>query len=835
MKKLFSLMLLISCFAMDIMAQDAAPTFVLKGIVADSVTNEGEPYATITVARAETPGNAVKRMVTNANGKFSEKVTGTGDFVVTVSSVGRGVISKKVHVDKGEGTVDLGKVLISDHKNELSGVEVVAKKPLVKADIDKIEYNIEDDPDSKTNTVMNMLRKIPMVTVDGQDNIKVKGSSSFKIYVNGKPNNMMTNNPKEVLKSMPATGIKKIEVITNPGPKYDAEGVGGIINIITLGTGFEGYTATFTGRGGSTSAGGGAFATAKVGKFTISANYNYDYSFYIHGYNGSSSTVKGDNPSPMSANMALLNESRNWANTHSGSIEASYEIDTLRLITMSFDVWGQATRYWSNSFADGTSPLTGGSLYDYDMYSKGKNHYLSLNAGLDYQRMFKLKGRMLTFSYRINTNPYNTESYSDYSKISAVEDWADLVSRMKDMYEDMDQRSAEHTFQVDYTTPMGKVHKLETGVKYILRNYKADNDRNTRPNDSTGGYVFDADQSSHYRHQNDILAAYMGYGLNLKKLSGRLGLRYEHTIQDVEYLLGRGDDFRKHFNDFVPSASIGYKLTDTQNLSLSYNMRIYRPSIWYLNPYLNDSDPTSISRGNPDLDSDKSHSLSLGYNSFTNKLQLYFSAGYTFSNNSIQGVTTLVPDNSIPGLQNPTGKDVLYTTYKNIGKNRAFTLNAYANWSVTPSTRIYANVYPFWQSMSNGADISNHGWTFTANGGIQQNLPKDWVISLGGYVQSRQIQLQGRSGAGLYYWLNINKSFLKKRLTISVYANNFFRKWQMYNSNTDMPDFVQKSWSKFTNQSFGVNVSFRIGELNATVKKVERTIVNDDVKSGGKK
>ena len=130
---------------------------------------------------------------------------------------------------------------------ELQDVVVVQQKSLVKSDIDKLTYDIESDPDSKSNTILEMLRKIPMVTVDGEDNIQVNGSSSFKVYVNNKPNQMMSNNPKEVLKSMPATSIKKIEVITNPGPKYDAEGVGGILNIITHSQGIEGYTATFSG------------------------------------------------------------------------------------------------------------------------------------------------------------------------------------------------------------------------------------------------------------------------------------------------------------------------------------------------------------------------------------------------------------------------------------------------------------------------------------------------------------------------------------------------------------------------------------------------------------
>ena len=160
---------------------------------------------------------------------------------------------------------------------ELQGVEVVKQKSLVKSDIDKITYDIESDPDSKSNSILEMLRKVPMVTVDGEDNIQVNGSSSFKIYVNNKPNQMMSNNPKEVLKSMPANSIKKIEVITNPGPKYDAEGVGGILNIITHNQGIEGYTATFSGNVSNRGAGGGVYATVKSGKLTLSTDYNYSY------------------------------------------------------------------------------------------------------------------------------------------------------------------------------------------------------------------------------------------------------------------------------------------------------------------------------------------------------------------------------------------------------------------------------------------------------------------------------------------------------------------------------------------------------------------------------
>ena len=287
-------------------AQKSTPQFQIKGILLDSLTQEGEPYATIKIVKKEAPARALKMLVTDMKGKFQEKVPGAGNFIMTISSVGRNTIVKNFTVKAGETLVDFGTLYITDASNELGQVEVVAQKPLVKADIDKIEYNVQDDPDSKSNSVLEMLRKVPMVTVDGEDNIKVNGSSSFKVYVNGKPNNMMSNNPTEVLKSMPANSIKNIEVITNPGPKYDAEGVGGILNIITVGGGLEGYTATFSGNVSNMGAGGGLFGTIKSGKLTLSARYNYNHNNSPRNYSGGTRRTFLNFPAARYANNSLI-------------------------------------------------------------------------------------------------------------------------------------------------------------------------------------------------------------------------------------------------------------------------------------------------------------------------------------------------------------------------------------------------------------------------------------------------------------------------------------------------------------------------------------------------
>ena len=721
---------------------------------------------------------------------------------------------------------------ITDASNELGQVEVVAQKPLVKADIDKIEYNVQDDPDSKSNSVLEMLRKVPLVTVDGEDNIKVNGSSSFKVYVNGKPNNMMSNNPTEVLKSMPANSIKHIEVITNPGPKYDAEGVGGILNIVTVGSGLEGYTATFSGNVSNMGAGGGLFGTVKSGKLTVSARYNYNYNDRPRSYSGGNRRTVGD-VTEGSSDLDYDGSSKGHGNFQSGSMEASYEIDTLRLVSMSFGLWGGGNNSTSINNTLATAPGTSNELYRYVSDGRSKSSWYSIDGGVDYQRMFHVKDRMFTLSYKINTSPQTSDSYSTYNDMHAATDWEDFLKRLYDLNNDGSQNTTEHTFQADYTTPIGKIHTLEAGAEHILRDNSSEDDRYERQIGTTGDYVLDEEHSSHYKHQNDILAAYMGYGLRVKKISGRLGVRYEHTKQEVKYLLGRGDDFNKNFDDVVPSASIGYKLTDMSNLRFGYNMRIYRPGIWYLNPYLNDSNPTNISQGNSHLDSEKSHSFNLSYSNFTQKFNINLSARYSFTNNSIEQVTEQVKDTEIEGLQNPTGKEVLYSTYQNIGKSRNASLSGYVNWNATSNTRIYANLYGNYTYMEGANGLKNDGWNLFAYGGAQQSLPHDWRISLNIYGQTPWIMLQGKGSSFFDYGLSVNKSFLNKRLTLSAFASNFFKKYTSPTSSIEGVGFTQDSWNRYTRQRFGVSVSYRIGELKASVKKAARTISNDDVKGGG--
>ena len=833
MKQTLISMALILMLALCAKAQNTQHSYTITGVVADSVTHEGEPYATLTIARADSAAKPVKQALTDIKGRFSISSSGTGSYLLMVRSMGRKPMQRAYTVDATTRTIDLGTLLLQDGGNQLETVEVVAYKPLVKADVDKIAYSVEDDPEANTNTVIEMLKKLPMVTVDGQDNIRVNGNSSFKIYVNGKPNNMMTKNPKEVLKSMPASSIKKIEVITNPGPKYDAEGVGGILNIVTEGKGPEGYNATFSGRANNSSYGGGLYATVKQGKLTMSVNYNASSNHSPKGYTYSDRSQIGTDGTVTSSTVA-----DGYTKGHSlwqgGDIEASYEIDTLRLITGSFSLSKFTSKRDALNTAFSTMPATGQRLYGYRSPSHSKENWDDYSASLDYQRSFSVKDRLLTLSYRLESSPSTSDSRYLYTDREAADDWQTFIDRMRDQRMDGDENTMEHTFQIDYTTPFAKHHTWEAGVKYILRRNKSDNDRynlGTGDKDET----YDSDNSSHYRHHNDILAAYTGYGLTLDKWSARLGLRYEHTLQKVEYLLGRGTNFHKNFDDLVPSARLGYKFSDATNLSLGYKMRINRPGIWYLNPYLDDRIPDAISQGNPNLDTEKSHAVDLQFSSYNSKLTYTLTGTYRFVNNSIESVDRLVNDRDIEGLPNPTGKDVIYSSYANIGHIQYAGLMAYANWTPITNTRITLNGSVGYSHMSDGQSLRNHGWCTNIDASLQQTFAKTWIFNASYYVQTPQPTLQGKDARYQWYNFSLSKSFMDKRLTLTAYIiNPFGKRYFCYRSETVADNFRTTASSSWCQLYYGVSVRFRIGKLKASVKHTERTVENNDVKQGGR-
>jgi len=804
------LLFFVTSFSLSAHAQ-----FQVKGVLVDSLTHEGEPYATIRISTVKEPNKPVQLAITGQDGEFNEKLRSAGEYIISFTSVGKNPVQKEFTLTDAVKSVDLGRIMISESAEMLKGVEIVAQKPLVKAEIDKVTYSIEDDPDSKTNSTLEMLRKVPLVTVDGEDNVKVNGSSSFKVHVNGKPNNMMSNNPKEVLKSLPANSVKSIEVITDPGAKYDAEGIGGILNIITTdNAGLQGYTATFNAGIDNRGFDAGAYGTVKVGKFTVTGNYSLSDSKSPRGYSDSG---REDYTSDEYKYLNTEGSSKGGNLFQFGSMEGSYEIDTLNLVTFSMQMFGGTS---DHNGVSSTQMLNAQHehAYSYDMVNRGKSGFGNIGANFDYQHSFKKKGEYLTFSYRYSGSPNDSEAHTDYENIK---DYPYDMNFMRNQYYDNDAHTDEHTFQLDYVNPINQMHDIDFGAKYILRNNKSGS-RVYKEYD--GVYQEDNNLTDVFNQTQNILAAYADYKVKWKKLAAKAGVRYEHTFMDVEYDKLAEKNFKADFDDLVPSLMLSYQLGPTQTLRASYNMRISRPGIWYLNPFRDTSNPTSISYGNPDLETEKSHSLGLTFSSFSAKFNINATLNYSFVNNGIERYSFM-------------NNGVMESTYGNIGHTKRTMLSLWMNWNPGSKTRISINASGMYADfMSDEPFLKQRNSGFYGNGflNVQQTLPWDLRISLVGGGTTPNITLQGKGMSFAYYGFGLSRSFLEeKRLTVSLHASNLFNKYMKFKNETNTSTFRSWSGSRQQQQSYGLNVSWRFGKLKAQVKKTNRSITNDDVKSGG--
>lgn len=696
-------------------------------------------------------------------------------------------------------------------------------RPLIKAEADKITYDAEQDPESKSSNVLDMLRKVPMVTVDGQDNIQLQGSSNFKYFLNGKPTNMFNNNPGLILKSMPANMVKNIEVITQPGAKYDAEGVGGILNIVTIqNTSAQGYSATVNAQGSTRgSVGGGLNLMVQKGKFSFSGNYNYNIfkQFPVVTSSERNNYMSGA-PYSKGSQVATVN---NKTPMQFGSGQLSYELDTLNMFTFSFN--RRFGRPESNTTAISENFVGADTVFSYKQISNQRQSWGSTDLGLDYQRSFKTKGELLTLSYKLS----NTPNSSNYTATNTP----DVI--IKPQYKFAEKITSgniastnEHTFQADYSKPVAKGQTIETGAKYIRRV------NSSETNESYDYYDFGlfapiapylhTDSTMNFSNNQNILGAYASYTGNIKKWSLKGGLRYEHTWLNAEFD-NTNRNFSTDYPAIVPSALISYRITDMKSLKLGYNKRIQRPGITFLNPYVDRRDPNYISYGNPDLDPENSHAITLGYSSFAQKYNLNAELAYTFVNNGIEQYSFLNPTTGVQEI-----------TYGNIGKKNQIGVNLFGSYRGLKWLNVYTNSSVNYVDLKSAAiNSENSGLTGRFYLGGTFILPKDFKISTGGGANLPQITLQGSQSAFYFSYMALSKEMLKKRLTVSVSGvylpvSHIIIKTKGL-STTGETTFDQKTDVNLTkNTEFRLNLSYRIGNMNAQVKKTKKTITNDDQK-----
>lgn len=775
----------------------------VKGVLMDETLGEAEPFATVRVFKAGKTEKPVAMFLTNENGEFKQEVKGKGRFDIVFSSIGKEDLKQTVTLGQ-ENPLDMGTLYIKENATMLKGVEIVAQKPLVKMDVDKMSYNVAEDEDSKSNTVLDMLRKVPMVTVDGQDNISVNGSSSFKVYVDGMPNAMFSSNPSMVFKSMPATAVKSIEVVTNPGAKYDAEGAAGILNIVMnkqnpqAAQSLNGYNGTVRASAGTKQLGGSVFINGQQGKFSYSANV-------MTSYNKPGNTTTETEQIQTNGNSQLLTSENDLKTPFTmGSLTMGYQIDSMSVLNLTAQVNSMSMKTTGTSMTTMSGPAYGDG-FSYGSTTEMKNSRTSFNGSLDYQRFFNRDHtQSLALTYQLEYSPAKTEMTNLFNTQSTI---MDLTNR----YSENKNNTTSHTFQVDYTMPIATGQTLSLGGKLQLHDATADSKYYLKD-------VYDPSTSSDYEYKNSILAGYGEYAGTFNKLGVKAGVRYEHTWQDVEYHLGNGEDFKKNYGSLVPTASLQYTLSQGSNLGLTYNMRISRPGISYLNPYVDKTNPIALSYGNPELDVEKNHNVSLVYNLFTPKLMVNLNLHHNFV------------DNAISQYSFYDAEGLLNTTYGNIVKRHQTGLNGYVNYLMTKNTRIFFNGgLNYTDLRSTALDQSNSGWTANAMVGLQQTLPWDLKLSAFAITSTKSYTLQGWTGGFNLLTASVSKSLLKDKLNLSVSGILGLNKGGKLNIESESrgKDFVSHSNIKVPIYGVTFTVSYTFGNSKVKAKQHTSRVEND--------
>ncbi len=810
-------------------ANTAFAQTTVKGIVSDSLTKEGVPFATVAVNKPGDMTNFAMTGITDLDGSFSGVIKSKGSYIMTIRSTGKQPIVRNITI-KGEKTLDLGKLLMKDAIDTLGTVEVVAQKALVSAEAGKIKYNAEGDPDNKTATVLDMLRKVPMVTVDGDDQISINGNSSFVVYMNGRKNTMLSENPTDLLKAMPASSVKNIEVITDPGSKFDAEGAGGIINLIT-----DTQTKTNQIAGNASlnvtnrQQGVGAGISVQSGKFAASLRINANH---------------GDSESEMDMNRTQFDginaenaNQRSSTSTHQESdgnrtfgnvgIEASYEIDKSNLVALSggYTTFGGDNDSWSQ-----TNTMFGNTSYLNETSSNSDNKFGAYNFGIDFQHLFGGNAeKNLTFSYKLMGSTMNNKSLSANFNPTTIDGYNVDYNGRKTANK---TGSAEHTFQIDYSTPVSSTFTVEAGGKYIFRPKKSDG--TTYMNDKNGNLTLLPDQTVDYTNNDNIGALYTQVSAKLtQNLSLRGGIRYEYTKQNVKYNNNHDRDFSIDYNTFVPSATLNYSISMMQNLSFTYNMRISRPNERQLNPYRDYTTIGQVSFGDPSLDVQQFHNFGISYGYFSMKQNLNISLRYSTSDDGITQwsfVPSVMDLNTLRVFVKPGDEDLTHNTYTNATKSNTYSGNIYYSIQAGKSLRFFTNASLSYSDMKNAiSQTSNDGWNGNIFANLQYTFPFKLKASAGAMMSSKRKSINGTMSGINFGMFSLEKSFLNDKLTISFSAMVDLKNGMnmVMENNTYGQGFNNTMKMKNKMGRFGISITYRFGK-NVQVKRAKNTIQNDD-------
>jgi hypothetical protein len=607
-----------------------------------------------------------------------------------------------------------------------------------------------------------------------------------------------------VFKSMPASAVKSIEVITNPGAKYDAEGAAGVLNIVMnkqntqAAQSMNGFNGTVRASAGNKQFGASVFLNGQQGKLSYSANVMTSYN------KPGNTTTEMEQIQDNGVSQILTSDNDMKTPFTMGSLSLGYQIDDMSALNLTAQVNSMNTKTTGTTYTT-MGGAAYGSGFSYGSTTDMKMSRTSFSGSIDYQRFFnKQHTHSLGFTYQLNYSPATTETTNNFLDTSSYIDLTNRYSENKD-------KTTNHIFQLDYSLPIGIGQTLNLGSKLQLHDATSDSKYYLKD-------VYDPSTSSEYEYKNTILAGYGEYVGNWEKFGVKAGLRYEYTWQDVKYQLGNGQDFNTGYGSLVPTASMQYNLGVGSNIGLTYNMRISRPGISYLNPYVDKSNPIALFYGNPDLDVEKAHNISLVYNAFTQKLMVNLNLHHNFVDNAISQYS-FYDDNNL-----------LNTTYGNVVKSHQTGLSGYVSYLLTKNTRIFFNgAVNYIDLRSTALDQKNSGWTANVMGGVQQTLP--WDLKLSAFVISstKSYTLQGWSSGFNLITASLSKSLLKNKLNLSISGLMGLNKGGNLSIETYSrgKDFSSRNAVKVPIYGVTFTVSYTFGNAKIAQKQHQSRVQND--------
>ena len=784
----------------------------ISGTIKDSTTQKGIGFATIALfSEKDTAPNSppVSATFSEDNGKFQLDKAAAGSYRLEVVMMGFAPKKiKNIQISSEKERKDLGVILLQTADLQLKGVEITAQKPLVEMKEDRLIYNVENDMLAQTGTTLEVMKKVPYLSVDQDDKIRVKGKESFKVLLNGKATGVVSRNPSEALKAFPATAIKKIEVITNPSAKYDAEGASAVINIITK-KAISGYNGGVSSNINTFGQGGlNGYLNGKKDKFGVS------------GYLGIHSWRR-----PASKNNSYLEsllDSLNYIQTYNGlsqsgnlggygNVEIAYDVDSLK----SLSLYSNLNNWNSNSNSESHFVQTaknGDVQRKSDFLSLSQSKDFSVEVGTDYLQKFG-----------------NTNSDHQFS-ISFLQSWGngqnlsnnDNYNPNRFYKNDNQTRTKETTFNTDYTLPFAKIHKISVGAKAILRGNGSDY-QNFIKDTLTNIYNENPLLTNIFTYNQNVYSAYGEYVFEKGKWTIKPGVRLEYTTIEGDFRSANQQIQNKYMN-LIPTFSAVYKITEMQTMNLSYSKRLQRPGLWYLNPFVDNSIPLAISYGNPYLKPELTHSIELSYGRFGGFGNINMSLGQSFMTQNIGNFTSL---NAESGVST--------TTYQNLGKGASTNFGIYFSGHIGKKFNCYANsdfAYNVLQSNINGKVYKNTGFNGNGYASMSYSLPKDFKVQADGHFWMGEVMIQGRSGKWYGYSMGAGKSFFNKKLTISLSAQNIFNKFLVSRGVSFDPSFKGSSAFYTPMRAVRFSINYNFGNLKEQVSR-KKGISNGDVKSGG--